>query len=310
MSDYTDFFPAASGGGGVAINSYTPFLAQSTGNPSGYNSSTGLYTHPDGNYYLKSGKTLAGVASTYPNATQVRPESPFNTYTATTKTIPNTSEYPTMDGKGTYWIPNSLSGNASWIEREYYTGTTTGNSFAMTLGSSAVAVGAYDPYHDEFYVTHGNTNSCQRFNATTLGFIGNFAKPSGAHRGIGVISANQIGFTPYNGTTIYVVNNAGVNQGNITVSNALVNYNANFTTNSISGNLYARGSSTTLHQYNSAGVFQTTFTTPAGVSNAGIFYSMTNGTIFDHSKEYGNPLEVGDSTARTSLGLPLFMRIA
>ena len=57
------------GGGGIPINSYAPFLVGSTGNPSGYDATTGLYTHPNGDYWLKTGNTIDIDKTTYPDAT-------------------------------------------------------------------------------------------------------------------------------------------------------------------------------------------------------------------------------------------------
>ena len=73
MSNFSQYFPASSGGGsgGIPINGYTPFLVEFTGQPSGYNSTTGLYTHPDGTYWMESGKTIAASTSNYPDATSV-----------------------------------------------------------------------------------------------------------------------------------------------------------------------------------------------------------------------------------------------
>ena len=70
MSNYSDFFGVgSSGGGGVPINSYLPLIVTATGNPTGYDAATGLYTHPNGEFYLQTGFTLLGAGSTYPDAT-------------------------------------------------------------------------------------------------------------------------------------------------------------------------------------------------------------------------------------------------
>lgn len=73
MSIYLGNLELATGGGatgtGLPVNTYESFSVSSTGNPTGYNATTGLYTHPNGDYWLKTGKTLAGIDSTYPDAT-------------------------------------------------------------------------------------------------------------------------------------------------------------------------------------------------------------------------------------------------
>jgi hypothetical protein len=68
MSSYSDFFGAASAGGGAPINSFAGFLVSATDNPTGYNATTGLYTSPDGTYWLKTGLLITDTGS-YPNAT-------------------------------------------------------------------------------------------------------------------------------------------------------------------------------------------------------------------------------------------------
>jgi hypothetical protein len=74
MSDFTDFFPVSGGSGvgsGIPINGYFPFIVSSTGDPTGYNSTTGLYTHPDGTFWLKSGFRINSLSTLYPSATGV-----------------------------------------------------------------------------------------------------------------------------------------------------------------------------------------------------------------------------------------------
>ena len=71
MSNFTTFFPSASGGEGAGINSYAAFLVGTTDNdPQGYIVSTGLYTNPVNNsVWLKTGKQIQSDGTTYPNAT-------------------------------------------------------------------------------------------------------------------------------------------------------------------------------------------------------------------------------------------------
>lgn len=71
MSNFSTFFPAGGGGEGAGINSYAPFkVTQGTGNPVGYNATTGLYTNPvDDSVWLKTGKQVLETSPrTYPNA--------------------------------------------------------------------------------------------------------------------------------------------------------------------------------------------------------------------------------------------------
>jgi hypothetical protein len=72
MSDFTDFFPVAGGvggagdGTGAAINEQIP-LVQTSLTP-GFDTTTEIYTHPNGQEYLKSGKTIQLSQATYPSA--------------------------------------------------------------------------------------------------------------------------------------------------------------------------------------------------------------------------------------------------
>ena len=73
MSNFSQYFPIGSsgGGGGIPINGYFPFTVSSTGDPTGYDSTTGLYTHPDGTFWLKSGFRINSLSTLYPSATGV-----------------------------------------------------------------------------------------------------------------------------------------------------------------------------------------------------------------------------------------------
>ena len=71
MSNFSQFFPAGSGGsGGSGINSYAPINVRTTGNPIGYNATTGVYTNPaDDSVFLQTGILLDETSPrTYPNA--------------------------------------------------------------------------------------------------------------------------------------------------------------------------------------------------------------------------------------------------
>jgi len=68
MNNFSTYFPIPSSGGGIPINGYFPFTVSSTGT-TGYNATTGLYTHPDGTFWLRSGFTKIDTAGDYPEAT-------------------------------------------------------------------------------------------------------------------------------------------------------------------------------------------------------------------------------------------------
>lgn len=72
MSNFSQYFPVSGGSGvgsGIPINSFAPFYVVNNETP-GYNISTGLYTHPDGTFWLRTGKQIATTELTlYPEAT-------------------------------------------------------------------------------------------------------------------------------------------------------------------------------------------------------------------------------------------------
>ena len=66
MSKYTDFYPST-GGEIIAINEYAPFYVGTTsGNPTGYDPATGIYTTPAGTVFIETGQTTSDAS--YPNA--------------------------------------------------------------------------------------------------------------------------------------------------------------------------------------------------------------------------------------------------
>lgn len=73
MSVYLGDLELATGGGatgtGLPVNTYESFSVTATGNPTGYDATTGLYTAPSGDYWLKTGNTINIDKTTYPDAT-------------------------------------------------------------------------------------------------------------------------------------------------------------------------------------------------------------------------------------------------
>ena len=92
MAIYLGNLELATGGGATGtvlpVNTYESFSVSGTGNPSGYNATTGLYTHPNGDYWLKTGNLLSGVQATYPSATVT----PGSVLTQTSQTIPASNQ--------------------------------------------------------------------------------------------------------------------------------------------------------------------------------------------------------------------------
>lgn len=317
MAIYLGNLELATGGGatgtGLPVNTYESFNVSATGNPLGYNATTGLYTHPNGDYWLKTGNTLSGVTSTYPDAITTRNETPFSTFTATGNTVPSTGEPCFFDGNKTYWTFNRTSTPFTATERSYYTGLATGNTMTTVfLTGGGNPYGAYDPYNGEYYITHDSTFTVERFDAASFTSIGTFVGPYTTMRGMGVRDANSILFVPASGTIAKVYNNAGVAGTDLTLGASIVNANSSFTVSHSTGLIYMKINATTISQLSSAsGAVLGSITGTFPFTGNGIFASATNGTLFDRFTEYGNPDVTGDSTARTDTdsGQPLFIKI-
>ena len=309
MSDFTDFFPVSGGSGvgsGIPINGYFPFIVSSTGDTTGYDSTTGLYTHPDGTFWLKSGFQISNSTSVYPNATGGDVESltqqadiPYSFATTTGIT------YDSING--TYWI-QIQNGNTV----EYTTaGVATGTSW--NAGIVNIRNIAYDSTADTLWISSASK------------FVSEFTK-AGVATGR-TFSTGFIGELTYdpNNNTLWIVDTVGT-------SNIIKEYNlttgATLTTLTlgtvaiqalyykVSDNTFWAASSTgpvTL-QYTKVGVATgKTLPTPAnpnamsGNQNDGITILDFNGPIIPYFPLF----TVGDPTARTDTDTaqPLFVRI-
>lgn len=96
MSQYSDFFGVASGGGAgsVPINGYLSFLTYDDDNPTGFVSSSGIYTDSDSQVFMKTGEVIeenspsaGGPMASYPYASyrstvtaQLMQQQPYNQY--------------------------------------------------------------------------------------------------------------------------------------------------------------------------------------------------------------------------------------
>ena len=152
MSNYSDFFGVGSsgGGGGIPINGYTPFLTIATGNPSGYDATTGLYTHPDGTFWLETGNLLVDAAGDYSNATSAFQAS-GRTNTVNNNTYgPKTSE--------TWWSGGSGRGSVHNLVDWSDTITNTFTTQTINLGpglpidNSRAVPAVYDPTNDVTWI--------------------------------------------------------------------------------------------------------------------------------------------------------------
>jgi hypothetical protein len=121
MSNFSDFFPAqAATGTGLPVNAYESFYVSGTGSPLGYNATTGLYTHPNGDVWLKTGNTFDDAAGNYPDAT-IATSANYNTAEGTTgtfikpQTVTNDTQFMTQSDLYWYIYNNGSSGYSSGI---------------------------------------------------------------------------------------------------------------------------------------------------------------------------------------------------
>jgi hypothetical protein len=131
MAIYLGSLELATGGGatgtGLPVNTYESFNVSTTGNPTGYDATTGLYTHPNGDYWLKTGKILSGTnASTYPDATLGGA-----TPVATTRVVPlaydTSGQACYIDGSnGVYAVQHYGPTSTRIAEYSFATGGATG----------------------------------------------------------------------------------------------------------------------------------------------------------------------------------------
>jgi len=160
MSNFSTFFPAGGGGEGAGINSYAPFKVAATGNPIGYNATTGLYTNPvDESVWLKTGNTLTETISSgdgsYPNATTISSTTQYfdSKFTGGLLSFsnkgmvdyfPNNALYSIFDNSAGDFTKKNLTtgavittyaslggGRGQWVG---YTGTTNNTVITVTSG--------------------------------------------------------------------------------------------------------------------------------------------------------------------------------
>ena len=214
MSNYSDFFGVGSsgGGGGIPINSYTPFLVSSTGVPPGYDATTGLYTHPDGSFWVRSGLVLSGVATTYPNATS----SPF---IATGRTIPGAAfstnvqaQYVTSD---LIYTKTAANFSMNYTEYSFATGAATGKTFVDTGAGAfngSLMGNVYDSANDILWIGHwtwlqfNGTMTWSAFTFSTGAFLNRYLT---TNMGPGLNCANAANITGVRGDASQVAVLAG-----------------------------------------------------------------------------------------------------
>ena len=310
MSNFSTYFPIPSsgGGGGIPINGYFPFIVSSTGIPTGYDSTTGLYTHPDGTFWVKTGNTVLGQPSDYPNATGP---------TLFTSPLNFSAASQGMDFRSTGWTGGTnvwALDFASDAAYEYtsagvYTGTSFSTNNETGEPTSLVSDGS-------FYYLQGSNKI---FKYTTAGVY------TGTSFDLSTL-IDYFGYfdLTYDGTnlwaqsinkTAYEITTSGVYTGN--------NFTASELTQAANGltwdgtHFWASSNARIMYQYTSAGVYtglsySSLNSSPSGLTSTqdGSFYVASRqgaNQIF----EWVNNAVFGDSTARTDTdsAQPLFVRI-
>ena len=319
MSIYLGNLELATGGGatgtGLPVNTYESFSVTATGNPTGYDATTGLYTHPNGDYWLKTGNTLAGVSSTYPDAnvnyqilTQFETSSSFST-TFVTRGLGRTS---------TNWYALEQTTGAV---REYTVDATTGN----LSGGGSIVFTAYSGWQamtsngTTLLIPSSTTNLIERTTSGgSTGFSFNVSAQGSNIDGLGYYDDGADG--------VYIVYTSS--SGTVATYNAVTGAATGFSFSggsamegcAFDGNNYYVLSVTNSQviQYDSQGV-STGYSANLGGSNAGgASLQYYNGYFFCMSAA-ANTMSVkrvafggvGDITARTDTDTtkPLFVKL-
>lgn len=137
MSNYTDFFPAGGGGGGVPINGVAAIYSSQT-----------IFTDPDGKQYLKGGNIITTGLGTYPDAELQGFNIPLSTYSGNSfdVTRPDHNAYGAwcMSFDGTYMYTND---NDSYYSHQFQLSTPWDLSTASFLERTSFGNGLYTSFH-------------------------------------------------------------------------------------------------------------------------------------------------------------------
>lgn len=343
MSIYLGDLELATGGGGLPVNTYESFNVNTTGNPSGYNAATGLYTHPNGDSWLKTGLILpASLATTYPDATLVT--APTSTGRSVAPTYDNTSKACYIDGaNGVYALQHYNPSSTRIAEYSFATGAATGKVINTNIqfpnGNGLVGGISYDSSADviwSFYRYNVVSNATELRLASYDYTTGANLTNQTIYRDNQISTSQNIpyGIAKINNTPEYVLyskqNNIEVSQvWNMSTGSAVLVSTVN-TSLYASTYYYLTESANTdkimLWQYDAGKFveFETTNFTATGVETAvassfinsyGAYalynnlYSVTDNTTYMSEWLLGSFL--GDATARTDAdsGQPLFIKL-
>ena len=324
MSNYSDFFGVGSsgGGGGIPINSYTPFSVITTNNPTGYDATTGLYTHPDGTFWLQTGDQLAGVSSTYPDATYNVNVPTGATYTGFNFTV----------GGAVYSLEYKTDNGNIMINTTEYTTAGVATGFSITQVAGGTRNIGYSVTNQKYFGLSNNAFSGTYLvyeydsagNATGFSFdTATQAALAGATFDFALtVSSNENIYVAYGGANpayVFEYSQAGVYTGfNFTLSN---NFPRGIHHDGV--NTWVQGSSNFFGIYDGSGTFVSNITTTSpNTFEYGITYDEANNFFYNGSVVGADPVFqftlagspgklVGDPTARTDTDTsqPLFIRL-
>lgn len=335
MALYLGNLELATGGGatgtGLPVNSYAPFSVIANDNPTGYNSSTGLYEHPNGDVWLKTGNTL-DAGSDYPDAAITQVVATGFSYSNTSYSISYVTglEYDQSADEivvgmeasvkrtstsfvdtGFSFSTSSETGtrrvNVAWDGTSYYvmpvmngptvykydsTGTYTGTSFSLTSQLGSNVARGLSWYGSTLYVAQSYRSNFYRYSS------------SGSYQGSYSYPASTSPFFQDSGdAAISVSSNFSIGAAN---SNKTINVWNNSTSTQ-----YDQISTSTDTPYNTF-IYGVTSNNRAldSANSTRIWMSGNNSTVYEYEATGGQEL-VGDSTARTDSdsGQPLFIKI-
>ena len=310
MAIYLGNLELATGGGGggeLPVNSYAPFLVGGGGNPLGYDATTGLYTHPDGTYWLRSGFTISGptVGATYPDAYQVSTVPTGATYTGFSfATGANPAGIVGFGGK--FYVNRKTSSTSGLLVEYDSAGVATGFSFATPNKQ-----GVY--YDGTNYVFNGPSNANQYNSAgVATGFTfaagqsGDYGiTGSGSHYYVAQIQTVREFDLAGNATGFTFTAPAGIVDG--------LSFDGSFfwTTREVGETVFCSNPDGT----NTGFTFSTAAQAPdpCGIWSSGTHVYVADNNL-DRVYEYqltGADKRIGDVTARTDAdtGKPLFVRV-
>jgi hypothetical protein len=323
MSNFSQFFPAGggSGGSGGGINSYAPFLVTSTsGNPVGYDVTTGIYTNPvDSSVWLKTGTQAILPKDDYPNAANTlegfgTPSALFD-YTTSTNFSHRIASCQAINGTDFVFF-----GRKAYPSHEIQAVTPSGVATGPTGVTTAPAGsprGLVTDGTNYFMITEGNAGStCYVFSGTTMQQTSTFS--------VG-FNADGIAFDSSTGNLVFT---DSASKRELTTSGTLVssstgaNVNAKWAYDSVSGRFLYLDSSTLRWVTSDTSTFDgagfpwwVSQPSPYRTTLCGHLY---NGTLFistgQDTKLYQSlsAVTLGDPTARTSAmgdGQPLFIKL-